>query len=249
NSYSITITNEKELINIINNDKVSNELEIKINDIKIDIFNEIAIENENIKKLTIRGSSKNISILNFFNTSHNKNNIKFIFKSIPKIYISHLTINGNLHFFKNSNIIIEDVNLNGTLDIDKITYNGLSVSNNYIDNDYNQNNIYRIIDKKENSDVNILLQNFIFKGLPNTSRESCINLYGNVVIEQSEFYGNPECTDSILQFYGKNEYKITIKDSKFDGVYSNNCLFIYEAQDSSIEFSTFEKGYASQIGG
>lgn len=71
---------------------------------------------------------------------------------------------------------------------------------------------------------------------------NCINLYGNVKINNSYFYGNPLCKNSLIYYNGKNINNIDIINSYFDGVYSNNCLTIIDSIKSNIYSSIFERG-------
>ncbi|ORX43048.1 hypothetical protein BCR36DRAFT_147567 [Piromyces finnis] len=254
-SSIIIIDNEEDLSHTINNYNLSDELEIHINDhTSINIVNEITIINENIKKLSIRGSSKDTSILNFIpqnnkdkdtssieekkNASNNdivKNNtsIYLLFSSIPEIDISNITFYGNLYFTKSNKVTLKDINLYGTLEVEKSTELDHFTTNN-TSNPINSSNI------------NIYLKNVLFKGFPDTTKENCIHIDGgNVSIENSDFYGHSRCTDSLLKYNGQNLYNMKISNSNFNGMYSNNCLSISEAKASTIETSQFEKCSAS----
>ncbi|OUM59154.1 hypothetical protein PIROE2DRAFT_15380 [Piromyces sp. E2] len=235
NSVKVTVKNEEELNNAFNKYKTSEELEININNVNINILNEISINN-NIKTITLKGSSKDSSVLQF-----NNNDIGFIFNSIPEIKIYHLTISGNLHFIKNRNIVFEDVDLKGILDIYETFDNNIYYSLNNIDK---YNTYY-----SENLNLNIKLNNFNYYAQTNTQKENCINLYGNVVIDNSKFYGNSLCKDSLIKFDGEELNNISITNSNFNGMFFNNCLSIYNAKHSTIKLSTFEKGNASVTGG
>eukprot|EP00833_Pecoramyces_ruminatium_P002513 jgi/Orpsp1_1/1176545/evm.model.c7180000058021.1 len=233
-SVTVTINDEEELLNAINKNKSATELEIKINNNSIDIVNGIIIEND-IKKLTIKGTSKNSSILKF-----NDYDVGFLFNTIPEVNISHLTIHGNLHFIKNRNIVIEDVNLFGALNIDKTFDQNIYESLNSQDKYYTY--------YAENLDLEVKIKEFNYNVLGKNEKENCINLYGNVVIEDSQFYGSSLCQNSLVSYNGEELNAITITNTKFNGASANNCLSINNAKNSLIQSSQFENGFASQIG-
>ncbi|ORX38755.1 hypothetical protein BCR36DRAFT_22831 [Piromyces finnis] len=88
----------------------------------------------------------------------------------------------------------------------------------------------------------------IFNGLTK-SADNCLNLHGNVKIDNSKFYGNSLCDNSIIYYDGGNINNITVSDSYFNGVYSNNCINMINGNFSKINSSTFENcsGYISGI--
>jgi len=234
NSHNVSINNEEELINTIENYNLDEELKININDNSIDLSNKITI-NSNIKKLSLVGSSKDTSILKFENSNNG-----FLFDSISEITLTKLTIIGNLNFVKNKNIIFNDVKLNGGLDVEETydwnLYHSLNNQNQY-DTFY-----------LENLSLYIQFKDFQYIG-SSQEKENCINLFGNVIIDNSTFQGSSSCRDSLVSYDGEDRNSITITNTYFDGNYSNNCLSIYQAKSSSIELSHFEKGGAYQNGG
>eukprot|EP00833_Pecoramyces_ruminatium_P000633 jgi/Orpsp1_1/1174665/evm.model.c7180000050902.1 len=207
---------------------VNNEEDF-INSINDKLSNSIII---NIDKTQIDISNKidinnNIEKLSIIGISKDLSIINFTNKisglvfndSIQEIKISNVTINGKLELINNKNVIINNVILHGS------------------------------IDSNSNSNKSELLElnNFIFQAsIDSDLKYNCINLYGNVKINNSTFYGNSLCMDSILYYNGENLNSIEIKNSNFNGVYSNNCLNINNAK-SVIENSKFEKG-ANYIG-
>lgn len=207
---------------------VNNEEDF-INSINDKLSNSIII---NIDKTQIDISNKidinnNIEKLSIIGISKDLSIINFTNKisglvfndSIQEIKISNVTINGKLELINNKNVIIDNVILHGS------------------------------IDSNSNSNKSELLElnNFIFQAsIDSDLKYNCINLYGNVKINNSTFYGNSLCMDSILYYNGENLNSIEIKNSNFNGVYSNNCLNINNAK-SVIENSKFEKG-ANYIG-
>ena len=93
------------------------------------------------------------------------------------------------------------------------------------------------------------INNFRFNGL-NYKRNNCINFYGNVNIKYSYFYGSYNCENSIIYYNGENKNSLNIFDSYFDGIYSNQCLSIRNANDIvNIKNCTFERGTSHTYGG
>lgn len=214
NSLEITVNNEDELISNINSNK-DNTLIINIKNININVSKKIEI-NKNIKKISIMGTSKNTSILNFDDITNG-----FIFNSfIQEITFNELTIYGHLEFNNVKNVILKNTILNGSINTNN------ECSNNEM----------------------IQMNSFTFNALVNPEN-TCIKLYGNVKIENSYFYGNPSCKDSILSYNGESLNDINISSSFFDGMYSNSCIDINDAHESNIMSSVFEKGAAYTNGG
>ena len=236
---TISVSNEKELkesLDHTNNNTIS-ELYININDVNIDIFNTINVESS-LEKLYIIGSSKEKSILNFNNINHG-----LIFKNLfndefQEFKFINLTINGHLEIKKGININFDNVNLNGSLDFDKLyTFSWETVEweefmlfwDNYIDRFIN-------------------LNYFTFYAM-SEERENCINLYGNVNINNSDFNGNPSCRNSVVNIDGQSFANSDISNSHFDGVYANSCVSITDTLYSTVTNSTFEKGFSNSDGG
>ncbi|OUM65459.1 hypothetical protein PIROE2DRAFT_7576 [Piromyces sp. E2] len=85
-----------------------------------------------------------------------------------------------------------------------------------------------------------------------STKNNCIELYGEVEIIGSEFYSSPSsCIDGIINYHGNNVNSIVISTSYFDGAYYDNCLSIQGSEFTSIEFSIFERGasYENHDGG
>lgn len=204
-SYSILIKNENELIDSFVKSS-EDSLTLTIDNKKITILNNIKINNDHLKNISINGVSKESSILNFNNINHG-----FIFNNtIDKIKFNDITINGHLEFIKAKNVVIENAVINGSMDFD--------------------NNV-KLIE----------LNSLQFFGL-SSGRFSCINLYGNVNIKYSSFFGNYYCLNSILTYYGESINSIDISNSYFNGVYLNTCIIINSAKLVNIFSSKFENG-------
>lgn len=134
-----------------------------------------------------------------------------------------------MEFINSINVIIENVELNGSLDFNGILNPDLS----YIKNS-DETNDYLAFYEAPILDRSISINNFIFNAMTNFERYNCINLYGKVQIENSKFNGNSKCLDSLLFYNGEDTSTISIKNSQFDGAYSNTCLTLIEAQENSL---------------
>jgi len=214
-SKEISINNEDQLLEVLKTNDDINELIITISDISIDFENEIKLNNK-IEKLSIKGISKELSILNFKNITSG-----FIFdNSIKNVFINNITIKGYLEFNNNSNIDIDNVIINGSTDF---------------------------ISNKNSPLVNI--NELQFYGLSD-GREYCINLQGNIIIENSYFFGNPTCRNGIIYYDGENINSLNIFNTYFDGAYSNQCLNINNSNKIiNIKNCIFERGASFENGG
>jgi len=134
-------------------------------------------------------------------------------KNIKHIELHNISIIGNVFFDNNKRILIYSVSLKGTVD------------SNYdeIENDY------------------IKISNFYYKTTSYVVG-SCINLSGNVEIDNSQFWGGSSC-QRIFQHEGYDKYTILIKNSYFSGEYNSSCLKIKNELQSYVMDSFFEKGY------
>ena len=133
--------------------------------------------------------------------------------SFEEFKLINVTLYGSLKFNNIKNVNLENSVLHGTMKFDS------SNTNNEM----------------------IEMNNFIYY-LDTDITNNGIELYGNVTIKHSNFYGNSNCKESILYYNGGNINKIDISDSYFDGKYSNNCLSIYDAISSNISSSIFKNG-------
>jgi len=230
----IFFTNEYDLTEFLNN-KSEEEIIIKFNNTKVEISNSITICE--LKSITFIGTSKEDSILNFKELSHN-----LIFEFVDSIKFHNISINGNISFKLIRNIIIEDVNLNGTIKtfetINPKIYDEIIKKYGKMDKDYYRNNW----------SLNVYINNFEYHAVTK-EMDNCIELYGNTEINNSRFYGSPSCRNSLLKYYAEDLNSINISNSHFDGAYSNNCISINNAYYSKFISCTFEKGRSDNIGG
>jgi len=138
--------------------------------------------------------------------------------SVEEIEIKSINIIGDLFFKKNNKrIILDNVYLNG-----------------YINSDFD-----------ENSSSNIEIKDFTYKP-KKESVENCINLSGNVKIDNSYFYGDSSCQNRLLHYNGFTNFIININKSYFNGEYKCPFLGIENASKANIKSSLFEKGYSSE---
>jgi len=200
----VSIKNEKDLTNSLI--KSTNILTINIDNLNIDINDQIKIDHD-IEKLSIIGSSKEKSILNFNYEQHGFN----FTNSVKEIEINSVTINGKLEFNNNQNVTFENCVLNGVIESHDGSKNNKFIQMNNINFNCKTSLVY-----------------------------NCMNLCGNVKIENSSFIGHPSCQDSIIHYFGERINSISIKNSFFNGIYKNNCIDINEGDNLNVQSSHFE---------
>jgi len=79
--------------------------------------------------------------------------------------------------------------------------------------------------------------------------EFCLNLFGNVIINDSKFYGHSSCAHSIIYYQGNNYTRFTVSNSYFNGMHEIRPLFLVNTSNAIIDSSTFENGYGKGNGG
>jgi len=206
----------------INSEIISNENEfLKIisgdkENLELHIKNEINFnDNVNINK-----SFNKISIIGN-STKNSKLNFINLYKKLSfsekvnEIEIINLSITGNVYFNNSKKITINNVSIKG-----------------YINSNF---------DKINNENVKI--SNFIYN-TSNYSSNVCVNLGGNVEIENSKFYGSSSCQERLFDFNGLDKYKLSIKNSYFSGEYGCPCLQVNNSTNSYIEDSIIEKAFS-----
>ncbi|ORX58412.1 hypothetical protein BCR36DRAFT_394860 [Piromyces finnis] len=195
----------------------------------IDIFNSdekeivIHIESELLlnNELSINNTLEKLIIIGNSNDSSKiiinkeKSHQKIHFsQNIKQVELLNITVEGNLFFDNNKKILIENVLLSGGID------------SNF---EKNQNDYFKF-------------KNFNYK-TNEPFLEYCINLSGNVEIENSKFWGNHHCEKRIMKHKGNDIYSFFIKNSYFSGEYQSSCLEIENVAQVQITNSFFEKGY------
>ncbi|KAG4108226.1 hypothetical protein H8356DRAFT_1268355 [Neocallimastix lanati (nom. inval.)] len=136
-------------------------------------------------------------------------------EKVNEIEIINLSITGNVYFNNSKKITINNVSIKG-----------------YINSNF---------DKINNENVKI--SNFIYN-TSNYSSNVCVNLGGNVEIENSKFYGSSSCQERLFDFNGLDKYKLSIKNSYFSGEYGCPCLQVNNSTNSYIEDSIIEKAFS-----
>jgi len=138
-------------------------------------------------------------------------------ENIHDLNIKDITLVGNLFFNNNERITMKSVTLNGSID---------SKFNN-------QTNEY------------IKISQMIYKP-SETNTYNCINLSGNVFIDNSIFNGNSKCNNRILHYIGLKKYNLFLTNNSFDGGYTCPCLSIEETPLANISNSTFKNAISSE---
>eukprot|EP00833_Pecoramyces_ruminatium_P008952 jgi/Orpsp1_1/1182984/evm.model.c7180000083373.1 len=136
-------------------------------------------------------------------------------ENVSEIEFSNISINGNIFFDNNERITLVNSTMNGY--------------------------IYSNFEKNSNEYVKIT--NFSYR-TSNYPSYSCINLGGNLEIENSKFIGNSYCENRLLDYVGLDKYEISINNSYFSGEHGCPCLNIANSVNADIENSIFEKGYS-----
>jgi len=134
--------------------------------------------------------------------------------SIQEVIFKNISINGTLKFTQIDDIEIDNVILNGSF----------------------------IISENANNNT-VKLNNLSFTSLRNSSTDFCFWLHGNVIINNSTFYGSSFCNNSVLYYNGENQHSLNISNSYFNGMYSNSCLDIIDTNNFEVSTSLFENGY------
>ncbi|OUM62869.1 hypothetical protein PIROE2DRAFT_10730 [Piromyces sp. E2] len=239
NAKKITVNNESELINSFSyaNNNSINELIININDTTFELLDDIIINNS-IEKLYIIGKSKEQSILKFNNIKNGMIFTNSLYEINQEIKFVNLTITGHLELYSIVNVIFEDVEINGNVLFDK--------SNKYLwsSGDYNYNIEYF----EKNLNVTITMTRITYTSLSDTPTY-CLNLFGNVILKDSKFYGHSLCTYAIIDYNGEDTNNLSISNSYFNGMYENECIKIYNAKNTNINSSIFENGTSNVYGG
>ncbi|ORX42621.1 hypothetical protein BCR36DRAFT_306403, partial [Piromyces finnis] len=236
NTTKVSVNNKNDLINGFskaNNNNLS-ELIININDVTLDLTENIKVDSS-VEKLHIIGKSKEKSVLNFSDIGNGIILTNLLYKTTQEIKFTNLTITGRLEFYSIVNVELEDVIINGSFLFDK--------SNNYIW-DSGSDSSYNAEYMEKNLDVTITLKRILYNAYTNTAYR-CINLFGNVIIDDSEFYGHSSCVDTILDYNGEYYNYLSISNSYFNGMHSNKCLKIYNSALATIDSCSFENGLAN----
>jgi predicted outer membrane repeat protein len=93
-----------------------------------------------------------------------------------------------------------------------------------------------------NNNEYIKLVNIVYRQI-SISSKNCINLEGNVEIDNSQFYGSLSCQQRLFDFNGCNKYKLIIKNSYFSGENQCSCLNISNGKEVKIKNTTFENSH------
>eukprot|EP00833_Pecoramyces_ruminatium_P003702 jgi/Orpsp1_1/1177734/evm.model.c7180000062623.1 len=208
------------LLLIINSKTITNEDEFRTilssgsKEIEINVENKIDLNDH----INIYESYNKISIIGNSGENSILNFINpygqiYFGENVADIEFLNISINGNINFNNNKRITLKNSSLTGYI------YSNFEKSNEYIK-----------------------LTNFSYK-TSNVQSYHCINLGGNIEIENSEFYGSSLCQNRLFDYTGLDKYKINITNSYFSGGYSCPCINIINSVNVNIENSTFEKAY------
>lgn len=201
-------------VNIYNKNEFLNNIDKNV--ASFTIQNEITFENQdkitvNSSKFILIGNSNNATI-NFYNNKE----VDILFsEKCETIEIKNIYINGNLKFYKNKEIIFDNVHYNGFF----ISSNPNSINNKY--------------------SINITNSNFNLSNQWNNGFE--ITGY-DLDINYSNFYGNNFNNMYFMKFDGDTSNALTINNSLFSGNYHNSGIEAYYGKITCIN-STFENFY------
>jgi len=238
NTSTVIVNNEDELKNTLSylNNTSTDELIINVNNVKIDLLENFQIEGS-VGKLSIIGKSKNSSILNFEDTNNGIIYTNLVYDKTQEIKFANITIRGHLELYRIVNVIFEDVNIDGSILFDK--------EFNYIWGDYISNGSEYLMNIV---DITISMSKMIYNAI-GYKNEYCIRLIGDVIINDSQFYGDGSCGETIIEYYGEDLYTMDVSNIYFNGMYKNNCFFLYSVPLATFYSSTFENGVATNYGG
>jgi len=175
--------------------------------------------------LRFNDTNNGIIFNNFFNEQHQE--IRFV----------NLTISGAMELYSIVNVYFEDVVLNGSAIFDK--------PNGQLWNVGGGNNDEYL--EKELS-VTTTMTRFTYNAFTNRPHY-CINIFGNVIINDSKFYGHSTCVNTIIDYRGEDIYKFIVDNSYFNGMYENKCINLFNSANAVISSLIFENGYAIINGG
>jgi len=146
------------------------------------------------------------------------NGTQFYFtENVKEIEFQNLSIIGNLFFENNINVIFKSVSIFGSIDSNFDKYN------------------------EKVSFTNVNYQSSTI------STDYCINLGGNVNINNSQFLGSSSCKLRLLNFNGLNKYNLEIKNSHFDGNYECPCLKVDKGKNINIYSNYFTRGHIDEL--
>jgi len=138
-------------------------------------------------------------------------------ENVKEIEFRNLSIIGNLFFENNINVTFNSVLIFG------------SINSNF---------------DKYNENVSLINVNYQSSTI---STDYCINLGGNVYIDNSQFLGSSLCKLRLLYFSGLEKYNLEIKNSYFDGNYQCPCLKVDRGKNVNINSSYFTRGYIGEL--
>ncbi|ORX84042.1 hypothetical protein BCR32DRAFT_242928 [Anaeromyces robustus] len=214
--FLLSLANSKVTKTVENENELKSALSSSENELTIKINTKIILNSDIV-------IDKKFEKLSFIGTSVDTSSIQFsnlthqiYFKeNVQEIEIFYISIFGNIRFENNVDISIDEVNLYGSIDSNFESKSNLIEISNF---NYYPSSIYR---------------------------DNCINLEGNVLLEDSFIYGNSFCQNRLLNYNGLDKYTITIVNTKFSGEYECSCVNINNGLNVSIKDSLFEKAYAS----
>jgi len=207
------------------------------------IVKSVSIKNESdLLSLFNKNDNQSNLIINIDSEIQINNNIK-IENSFEKIsFIGNDKDTSKLVF---SN---EEYQLYFTENVKEIEFKNLSIKENlFFDNNINVSfdtvNIYGSIDsnfEKNNEKIYFLNVSFTASNLPT---DFCVNLSGNIEIDNSIFLGNKACQKRLFHFNGLDKYKLDIKNSYYNGNYECPLIRINNGKNVELYASYFDKGY------
>ena len=157
--------------------------------------------------------------------------MNLFYSKTEEFKFANITIHGRLDLYNIINIKFEDVNVEGSFYFDKDL--------NYISKNYGSKVYYEYL--KYIYDISITMSKVIYKGL-GYYNSYCISLRGNVIINDSQFYGGTSCEMNIINYFGDNYYNMDVSNMYCNGMYINKCFYMENVPSVTIYSSTFENG-------
>ncbi|OUM62690.1 hypothetical protein PIROE2DRAFT_10950 [Piromyces sp. E2] len=235
----ITVNNEDELMKAFSlaEKNSSNELTITFNNVLIELPSNITV-NTSVKKLNIVGKSKEASVLKFSDPSQGIYLYNLFYEQDQEIKFKNMTVIGRMEFFSIVNVKFEDFVLNGVAIFDKADRQIWNSGTPVYNMEYLQKQLV----------VTIYMTRMTYNAYT-TTPHYCINIFGNVKIKDSEFYGHATCVNTIIDYRGEGVSEFIVSNSYFNGMHENKLINLFNSINAVFTDSTFENGFTEINGG
>ncbi|OUM64406.1 hypothetical protein PIROE2DRAFT_8794 [Piromyces sp. E2] len=139
-------------------------------------------------------------------------------ENVKEIEFKNISITGNIFFDNNININIISSSISG------------SINSNY---------------EKKSGTIKLNDIDFLSSTI---STDYCVNLSGNVYMDNTRFYGSSLCKRRLFNFNGLNKYRLEVTGSYFNCDYQCACMKVDKGNNVYVHSSFFDKGYVKDDG-